>query len=105
MKVKRIVANIAAQNLKKAEKFYGEILGLDLMMDHGWIRTYGASKKMSIQVSFAREGGGGAPVPHLSIEVDNVDEAYRLMRRARFKITYRLTEEVWGVRSFQRWPL
>jgi catechol 2,3-dioxygenase-like lactoylglutathione lyase family enzyme len=100
MKVKRIVANIPAKNLKAAKRFYEGVLGLDLLMDHGWIMTYGNDSKMMVQLSIASEGGSGASVPDLSIEVDDVDEAYRRMRRARFKIVYPITDEEWGVRRF-----
>lgn len=52
MKVQRVVANISTGNPALADKFYGEILGLDLLMDMNWIRTYGSKKTMSVQVSF-----------------------------------------------------
>lgn len=42
MVVKRIIANIAAPDVKAAQGFYGDILGLDLVMDHGWIVTFAA---------------------------------------------------------------
>ena len=45
----------------------------DLLMDMGWIRTYGSKTKMSVQISFMNEGGSGTPVPDLSIEVDDLD--------------------------------
>ena len=32
--------------------------------------------------------------------VDDVDEAFKKMKRARFKIEYPLTDEPWGVRRF-----
>jgi catechol 2,3-dioxygenase-like lactoylglutathione lyase family enzyme len=100
MKVKRIVANIATKKVKAARRFYGDVLGLDLLMDLGWIATYGSSAKMQIQLSFAAEGGSSTKVPDLSIEVDNVDEAFKRMKKARFKIEYPLTDEPWGVRRF-----
>ena len=37
MTVKRIVANIATADTATARRFYGDVLGLDLVMDHGWI--------------------------------------------------------------------
>lgn len=100
MKVKRIVANVETKRVGAAKRFYGQILGLDLLMDHGWIATYGSATKMTVQVSFASEGGSSTPVPDLSIEVDDVEEALRRMRKGRFKIEYPLTEEPWGVRRF-----
>ena len=53
MKVKRIVANIDTQDVAAAKRFYQDLLGLHLLMDHGWIATYGAPAKMSVQISFA----------------------------------------------------
>jgi catechol 2,3-dioxygenase-like lactoylglutathione lyase family enzyme len=69
-------------------------------MDLDWIATYGSSRKMSIQVSFATEGGSGTPVPHLSIEVDDLDEALKRVRAAGIPIEYGPAEETWGVRRF-----
>lgn len=100
MKVKRVVANVKAVDLPRARTFYQDVLGLELLMDHGWIRTYGSQSEMTVQVSFASEGGSGTPVPDLSIEVDDVDEAHRRMSDAGFPIDYGPVDEPWGVRRF-----
>lgn len=103
MKVKRIVANIETTDVSAAKRFYQDILGLDLLMDHGWIATYGLQDHMSIQVSFAGEGGSNTPVPDLSIEVDDVDAAHEAMAAAGFELTYGKEApiaEPWGVRRF-----
>ncbi|MDB5213242.1 MAG: glyoxalase [Myxococcaceae bacterium] len=100
MKVKRIVADIATSDVAAAKRFYQDVLGLELLMDHGWIATYGSGAKMSVQISFASEGGSGTPVPDLSIEVDDVDEALRRMQSAGFAIEYGPADEPWGVRRF-----
>lgn len=100
MKVKRIVANIASVEIAKARLFYLDVLGLEVKMDQGWIATYGSAEEMSVQISFAAEGGSGTPVPDLSIEVDEVHQAYQLMKEHGFKIEYELTDEPWGVRRF-----
>lgn len=100
MKVKRIVANFATKDLERARHFYQDILGLDLLMDHGWIQTYGSQARMTVQLSFASEGGSGTPVPDLSIEVDDLDAAYQQMRDAGFPIEYGPANEPWGVRRF-----
>ena len=75
MKVKRIVSNVAASDVEKASAFYHDLLGLELLMDLGWIRTYGSGSRMTIQVSVASEGESGTIVPDMSIEVDDIDEA------------------------------
>ena len=100
MKVNRIVANVETQNIAQAQRFYHEVLGLELLMDHGWIATYGSREQMNVQISFAQEGGSGTPVPDLSIEVDDVDAAFAAMQAAGFAIEYGPVDEPWGVRRF-----
>ena len=100
MTVKRIVANIATADTATARRFYGDVLGLDLVMDHGWIATYGSNERMTVQISFAEQGGAGTPVPDLSIEVDDVDTVLAGMKQAGFAVEYGPTDEPWGVRRF-----
>lgn len=100
MKVKRIMANIATEEMDKAKTFYGDILGLDVLMDHGWLVTYGSDAKMTVQVSFATEGGSGTPVPDLSIEVDDVETALERFGAANVPVEYGPVSEPWGVRRF-----
>ncbi|QWT86426.1 VOC family protein [Chryseobacterium sp. PCH239] len=98
--VKRIVVNIKTNDLSRAHQFYQDILELDVLMDHGWIKTLGNEEEAKVQISFAEQGGNDTEVPDLSIEVDNVDEVYEKMKKAGFEITYELTNEDWGVRRF-----
>ncbi|KJC61185.1 glyoxalase [Bradyrhizobium sp. LTSPM299] len=100
MKVKRIVANIAATDVAAAKTFYQYILGLEPLMDFGWIATYGSSETMQAQISFASEGGSCTPVPDLSIEVDDLHDALRRVTTARIAIEYGPADEPWGVRRF-----
>ena len=100
MKVNRIVSNIESSRLDEAATFYKDILGLELLMDLGWIQTYGASSKMSVQISIASEGGSGTPVPDLSIEVDNLNEVLSAIEKAGYPIEYGPESEPWGVRRF-----
>ena len=100
MTVRRIVTNIATQDAAAARRFYHDVLGLDVLMDQGWIVTYGSQETMSVQVSFMAQGGSGTPVPDLSIEVDDVDAALAGMRAAGFAIEYGPADEPWGVRRF-----
>lgn len=100
MVVKRIVTNIETKDIGKAKIFYQDILGLEIIMDHSWIATYGSSQQMNIQISFASQGGSDTPVPDVSIEVDDVDAALVAMQNANFKIEYGPSNEPWGVRRF-----
>lgn len=100
MQVKRIIANMPAAEPAGVDAFYRGVLGLELAMDHGWIRTYAGAERMTVQVSFASEGGSGTPVPELSIEVDDLDEALRRVQAAGIALVYGPAEEPWGVRRF-----
>jgi predicted enzyme related to lactoylglutathione lyase len=88
MRVKRIVTNIAADpdHIAEAKRFYAEIFGLDVLMDLGWIATYGSKVKMTVQLSIMTEGGSGTLVPDLSIEVDDLDAALERVRKAGFRV-------------------
>ncbi|MEK5254737.1 VOC family protein [Paenibacillus sp. FSL F4-0125] len=100
MSVKRIVTNIKTQNVSAAKSFYQDVLELDLLMDHGWIETYGLPGKQNIQISFASQGGSNTPTPDLSIEVDDVDVVFDRMKIAGYTIEYGPVDEPWGVRRF-----
>ena len=100
MKVKRIVANIATADIEAADAFYHGVLGLEIAMDHGWLRTYASSSEMRVQVSFASQGGSDTPVPELSIEVDDLAEALRRVNESGTPIEYGPVSEPWGVRRF-----
>jgi catechol 2,3-dioxygenase-like lactoylglutathione lyase family enzyme len=99
MKVKRIVSNIVGDPTA-AKCFYQDVLGLDVLMDQGWIATYGSREQMSVQISIASEGGSRAPVPDISIEVDDLDATATAMIAAGFRIEYGPADEPWGVRRF-----
>ncbi|WP_417849756.1 VOC family protein [Thalassoglobus sp.] len=100
MKVKRIVANIETDLLDAARSFYADVLGLEILMDQGWITTFGSQETMRVQINFASEGGSGTPVPDLSIEVDDLDEALKRVEEAGLQPEYGPVSEPWGVRRF-----
>lgn len=100
MKVRRIVANIAAEDVQAARGFYGEIFGLDVRMDLGWIATFGSKQQMSVQLSVMAEGGSGTPVPDISIEVDDLEAVRSRLAEAGYQPEYGPADEPWGVRRF-----
>jgi catechol 2,3-dioxygenase-like lactoylglutathione lyase family enzyme len=100
MQVKRIVANVRADMVGDAKCFYHDCLGLDVLMDMGWIVTYGVEVPMNVQVSIMSEGGSGAPVPDVSVEVDDLDAALSRFNKAGVPVEYGPVEEPWGVRRF-----
>ncbi|MFS2106087.1 glyoxalase superfamily protein [Ralstonia sp. Ralssp135] len=101
MAVRRIVPNLHAADPASARAFYAELLDLEVVMDHGWIITFAdTASTMTPQVSIAREGGNGTPVPALSVEVDDVDAVHARAVSLGLEIVYPLVDEPWGVRRF-----
>ena len=100
MRVKRIVSNIHGAEPAAAAAFYEGVFGLSLLMDQGWVRTYGAPGAAPVQITVASEGGSGTAVPDLTIEVDDLDAALARVRDAGIVLEYGPATEPWGVRRF-----
>lgn len=100
MAILRIVPDLETRDPAKLSAWYAALFGMDVLMDQGWIVTLGTAAKVPTQISFASEGGAGAPVPHLSVEVDDVDAHHARAKELGLTITYPLTDEPWGVRRF-----
>src|SRR5262245_32775585 len=100
MKVKRIVANVEAQTPAAAKRVYQDVLGLEVLMDLGWIATYGSGQRMNVQISFMSQSGSDTPTPDLSIEVDDLNAAPEHMQAAG------VSDQIWpgrralGIRRF-----
>jgi catechol 2,3-dioxygenase-like lactoylglutathione lyase family enzyme len=100
MSVTRIVFNIGTDEFGAAKRFYGDLLGMDVVMDLGWVMTFASQTEAAPQISVAREGGSGTPVPDVSIEVSDFDAVLERCRAAGLAIEYGPAEEPWGVRRF-----
>ena len=100
MKVKRIVRDVKSTELEQADRFYRDILGMELLMDMGWIRTYGAPDPAPVQLTVASQGGSDTEVPDLSIEVDDLETAIQRVELAGLPFEYGPVSEPWGVRRF-----
>jgi catechol 2,3-dioxygenase-like lactoylglutathione lyase family enzyme len=100
MAVKRVVANVAADDVATAQAFYGDVLDMRVAMALGWIVTSAVKAPATPQLSVASEGGSRTFVPDLSIEVDNLDEVHRRAVAGGFVIAYGPVTEPSGVRRF-----
>ncbi len=100
MAVRRIVPNLHADDPAAGTAFYADVLGLEPVMDHGWIATYAAPGTPVAQLSVMRDDASAPTRPDVSIEVDDVDAAYEAAQRHGAEIVHPLTDEPWGVRRF-----
>ncbi|MFD7922181.1 VOC family protein [Streptomyces sp. NPDC059740] len=99
MNVRRVVPNISTEALPESRAFYG-LLGFEEVMNHGWIMTLAPRSHPAAQVSFMTGDATAPVVPDLSIEVDDVDAAYAVVRESGAEIVHPLQDEEWGVRRF-----
>ena len=100
MGVRRIVPDFQSSDVRESVEFYSGLLGLEQVMDHGWIVTLADPNDPARQLSVASRDESAAVVPDVSSEVDDVDAVYALAQQLGAEIVHPLTDEPWGVRRF-----
>src|SRR5690625_971330 len=100
MGIRRIVPDFQSADVRRSVAFYSVLLGMEQVMDHGWLATLADRKDPARQLSVASHGASASVVPDVSIEVDDVDAVYALAQQMGAEIMHPLTDEVWGVRRF-----
>ena len=99
MAVRRVVPTIRSEAVRESRDFYG-LLGLEEVMNHGWIMTLASPSSPAAQLSVMTEDSTAPVAPDMSIEVDDIDAAYAVMRESGAEIVHPLQDEEWGVRRF-----
>nr|WP_238154030.1 VOC family protein [Streptomyces xinghaiensis] len=69
-------------------------------MNLGWITTLASPSTPAAQVSFMTADKTAPVTPDMSVEVEDVDAAYAVMRDSGAEIVHPLQDEEWGVRRF-----
>jgi uncharacterized glyoxalase superfamily protein PhnB len=104
MAVRRVVPNIQSKAAQESREFYG-LLGFEEVMNHGWIMTLASPSSPAAQISVMTSDKTAPVAPVMSVEVDDVDAAYAVMRASGAEIIHPLQDEEWGVwRFFVRDP-
>jgi catechol 2,3-dioxygenase-like lactoylglutathione lyase family enzyme len=99
MVVRRVVPNVQSEAVQQSREFYG-LLGFEEVMNLGWIMTLASPSSPTAQVSFIAGDKTASVTPDMSVEVDDVDAAYAVMRDSGAQIVHPLQDEEWGVRRF-----
>lgn len=98
MRVDRVVPNLTVSDIGQAVAEHSAVLGLLVLMDHGWIVTLGDDDGHQLSVMTQ---DASAPVnPDVSIFVDDVHDALARAQAAGMDIVHPLTAEPWGVTRF-----
>jgi len=101
MKIERVVPNITARSRDELDQIVSqstEVLGITVLMDHGWITTLGDDTGHQISVMTRDAAAPFNPVA--SVFVDDVRTALDQAEAAGMEIVHPLTEEDWGVTRF-----
>lgn len=96
--IERIVPDLTVTNLTETVRQHIEILGLRVVMDHGWIVTL--SDDAGHQLSLMTTDATAAVNPDVSVFVDDVHAAHDAAVSSGAQIVHPLTEEEWGVTRF-----
>ncbi|WP_285759715.1 VOC family protein [Nocardiopsis ansamitocini] len=98
MRIDRVVPNLLVTDLSRAVAEHTAVLGLEVLMDHGWIVTLGDEE--GHQLSLMSHDASAAINPDVSVFVDDIGEALTRALRAGLEIVHPLTAEPWGVTRF-----
>ncbi|MDX6353323.1 MAG: hypothetical protein QOF98_226 [Streptomyces sp.] len=102
MSVRRVVPDVqvaSPEALAASREFYAS-LGLEEVMDLGWVVTLAAPGNPTAQITLATRDESAALVPDISIEVGDVDAAHAAVVATGARIVHELRDEEWGVRRF-----
>jgi catechol 2,3-dioxygenase-like lactoylglutathione lyase family enzyme len=99
MTVRRVMPILTLSDIEAARDAYVRILGLREVMNLGWVVTL-ADDELRHQISLMTRDATAPVNPAVSVEVDDVDAAYRAAVDARLQIVHPLSDEDWGVRRF-----
>jgi predicted enzyme related to lactoylglutathione lyase len=102
MPASRIVPNLHAADPTAADAFCADVLGLEKVMDQGWVVTYAAPgpDRAAVQLTFITQDATAPVNADVSVEVDDVDAAYAKAQENGYEVVHPLTDEPWGVRRF-----
>jgi predicted enzyme related to lactoylglutathione lyase len=98
MEIERIVPNLTVADLPLAVREHADVLGLNVVMNHGWIVTLADASGR--QLNLLSHDATAPMNPHVSIFVDDIASAYDAAITSGVEIVHPLTAEEWGVTRF-----
>lgn len=98
MHLNRAVPVLSVPDVPRAVSVFRDVLGLDVVMDLGWVATLGSVD--GPQISVMHEDATAACNPDLSLDVEDVDLALERALELGLEIVHPITDEPWGVRRF-----
>ena len=100
MRIVRVVPIRAVDDIESAVHTYRDVLGMVEVTRLDWLVTLSDSRDMRRQIGITTRDPSAPCNPQVSIQVDDVDDAYNAATEAGVEIIYPLTDEPWGSRRF-----
>jgi catechol 2,3-dioxygenase-like lactoylglutathione lyase family enzyme len=102
MDIRRAIPVLASADLAASRRFYVDLLGFEIAMDEPGFLMLRSGSVPTTQVIVATTDATDRQVRNvdISIEVDDLDQAYREAVDQGWEIVYPPTEESWGIRRF-----
>jgi catechol 2,3-dioxygenase-like lactoylglutathione lyase family enzyme len=100
MRIRRVVPDIQTHRMAESRAFYTGVLGLEETMDMGWIVGFASPSNETAQLQLLTADATASVTPQVSVEVDDVDSAWKRAQDGGHEIVHPLTDEPWGVRRF-----
>ena len=98
MDLLRAVPILTVPDVEAAVREYADLLGLDVLMNLGWVATLGTGGAAQFSVMDTDQS---APCnPDMSLEVPDVDQADQRALDTAAEVVHPLQDEDWGVRRF-----
>lgn len=98
--VGRIVADLTVADTSASIDFFARLLDLDVAMDHGWVVTLTPKDHPDQQLTLVTSDETALLNPHVSVEVDDLDLAWRRAHELGAEILHERVVEGWGVERF-----
>lgn len=100
MRIRRVVPDlhVDTDRLEASRAFYTGVLGLEIGMDLGGIVNLGSPSNETAQLQLMTDEATAPVRPHVSVEVDEIEGAWRRAQDEGYEIVHPLTGEPWGVR-------
>ena len=102
MGIRRAMPTVHTTDLRASEEFYRDFLGFEIGMrepDFLMLRSPTVDTTQLIVVGQGANDNGVQQVD-ISIEVGDVDAAYRQAQERELDVVYPITDEPWGIRRF-----
>src|SRR5262245_44157057 len=94
MKIQRIMPDLTVDDLAAAVREHTAVLGLKVVMDHGWIVIL--ADDQGHQLGLMTADASASVNPDVSVFVDDVHGAHEAAKAAGIEIVHPLAQEPWG---------